>query len=80
MLRRCLPTGQPSTVRHCLGGPPTQQYTAEAGAQPALSCVQAVPQVYRQGKRTVGDLQPANVMLLQDSLQFINWAASMAHG
>ena len=60
--------------------PLTQQCNAEAGVQPPLSCVQALALVYSKGKRTHGDLQPKNVMLVQDSVKFVNWSASMAYG
>ena len=80
MLRRCLPPAEPSTLCRCLAAPQIQQYNAEAGDPAPLSCVQALAQMYSQGKRSFGDLQPGNVMLVQDSVKFVNWSASMAQG
>ena len=80
MLRHCLPYAQPSTLCHCLGGSQRQQYNAKAGAQTPLLLVQALAQTYSHGKRTIGDLQPGNVMLVQDSVKVVDWSASMAQG
>ena len=80
MLRRCLPTAEPSTLCRCLAAPQIQQHSTEAGCPTPLSCVQVLKQMYSQGKRTFADLQPGNVMLVQDSVKFVNWSASMAQG
>ena len=61
----------------CLGDSQRQQYNA---AQTPLLLVQALAQTYSHSKRTIGDLQPANVMLVQDTVKFVNWSASTAQG